>query len=256
MRQEYKNSQTCSKKKQKSSSSLNDHRIRLLEEEGFIWDPHEDQWNQRFQELKEYKESHGAGTTSTLPPRNMEEYKELATWVDNQRHHYAKRVKGEHSFMTDKRMAMLDDIGFIWDPLEEAWNIRFEELKGYICNHGHCLVSQKNHHSNKKLGMWVNEQRKEYRKLQLSPERRGKLESVGFVWNVFEYNWNKKCDELKHFVTVNGHCNIPTKNGDNKSLRTWVGKQKREYQKFINGEKSILDETRVERLREAGLTLS
>ncbi len=104
--------------------------------------------------------------------------------------------------------------------------------------------------------MWVNEQRKEYRKLQLSPERRGKLESVGFVWNVFEYNWNKKCDDLKQFVMVNGHCNIPAKNGKNKSLRTWVGEQKREYQKFINGEKSILDDTRVERLREAGLTLS
>eukprot|EP00553_Chaetoceros_curvisetus_P015925 CAMPEP_0204652390 /NCGR_PEP_ID=MMETSP0718-20130828/14523_1 /ASSEMBLY_ACC=CAM_ASM_000674 /TAXON_ID=230516 /ORGANISM="Chaetoceros curvisetus" /LENGTH=80 /DNA_ID=CAMNT_0051676343 /DNA_START=630 /DNA_END=872 /DNA_ORIENTATION=- len=70
----------------------------------------------------------------------MEEYKELVRCFFAQREQYAKRAKGEYSSMTDERITILEDIGFIWGRNEESWNIEFEELKEYIHDHGDCFV--------------------------------------------------------------------------------------------------------------------
>ncbi len=162
--------------------------------------------------------------------------------------------------MLDKdRIQVLEEEGFIWNTKEDTWNLRFEELKEFKRYHGDCLVPTK--HSNKKLAKWVDKQRIQYKKLQLgehshlTPERKETLEKIGFVWNVNDHKWNVKCEELKNFITMNGHCNIPAK-GNNRALRSWVNRQRTEYNKFIEGEKSYLDDNRVELLRRAGFNFA
>eukprot|EP00816_Leptocylindrus_hargravesii_P013136 CAMPEP_0196808644 /NCGR_PEP_ID=MMETSP1362-20130617/8633_1 /TAXON_ID=163516 /ORGANISM="Leptocylindrus danicus, Strain CCMP1856" /LENGTH=149 /DNA_ID=CAMNT_0042183057 /DNA_START=330 /DNA_END=777 /DNA_ORIENTATION=+ len=68
----------------------------------------------------------------------------------------------------------------------QLWFARFQELKSYKAEHGHCNVPVQ---SKRKLGNWVNSQRKQYRLLQegkqssMNDERVGNLKSIGFEWS-------------------------------------------------------------------------
>ncbi len=81
----------------------------------------------RSQELVEYKKEHG----DTIVPRSYHNNAQLATWVSTQRKEYNRKLKGEASLMTDERIEELNKIGFVWDPLDDAWNERFQQLVEY-----------------------------------------------------------------------------------------------------------------------------
>jgi hypothetical protein len=59
------------------------------------------------------------------------------------------------------------------------------ELLQYKGNHGDCLVP----HDHPFLGPWVKTQRS--KQIELSKDRIDKLDSIDFVWNVREHNWNE-----------------------------------------------------------------
>jgi hypothetical protein len=173
---------------------------------------------------------------------------------------YALKVAGKTSSMSDKRIEALESIGFIFNLHDDVWNKRFNELKEYKSIYGDCLVP-KLFPSNPALAKWVDQQRTQYKHLQdgqhsyLTQERMEQLEEIGFVWNVHKHKWNIKLDELRAFYEINGHTNVPTK-GNNKPLVSWIKRQRREYAKYINGDKSQMDEERIQLLRRAGLDLS
>ena len=96
---------------------LDDDKIKRLDEFGFSWDPQEEFWEQRFQELAAYKEKHG----DCLVRGNWKN-KQLATWVVTQ------RTKGDK--LDDDKIKRLDELGFSWDPIGEFWEQRFQELVG------------------------------------------------------------------------------------------------------------------------------
>ena len=54
---------------------------------------------------------------------------------------------------------------------------RFDELETYHAEHGHIQVSER---EDQKLAKWVRKQREQHRLGKLRPERREKLESLGF----------------------------------------------------------------------------
>lgn len=65
--------------------------------------------------------------------------------------------------LTQDRIDLLNGLNFTWtirsrDNLGESWNQRFEELKHYKDDHGHCLVPSR-HPPNPELGIWVGTQR-------------------------------------------------------------------------------------------------
>lgn len=55
--------------------------------------------------------------------------------------------------MTKRRFQLLDEIDFVWDVYNAAWNSKFVELKEYKELHGDCLVNT-GHNANA-LGRWV-----------------------------------------------------------------------------------------------------
>lgn len=56
---------------------------------------------------------------------------------------------------------------------------------------------------------WLNSEGTE----RLTEERMKVLTSIGFVWDVVQADndarWKKRYEELLHYKTVNGHCNVP-----------------------------------------------
>jgi hypothetical protein len=233
---------------------LSDDRIELLQNEGFVFDVHNEIWQDRYNELVEYTNRHGDCNVPHTPNTH-----ELWTWVFVQRRMYSIRMSGKKSSMTDQRIAQLEKLGFVWNLNDHSWIVRFEELKTYRDNHGDCLVP-KRFEPNPALAKWVEMQRSQYKNLQmgersfLTPERIKLLEDIGFVWNVHDLKWMLKYKELLEFFMVNGHCNVPVKH--NKPLVNWIGRQRKEYHNFLNNEKSQLNEKRILLLQNAGLLLN
>ena len=122
-----------------NKGNLSKERIDALVDIGFVWDAREAAWRLRFEELKAYKQGNGH---CNVPRREGK----LGEWVVSQHKIYNK------GNLSKERIDVLVDIGFVWDPLEFAWRLRFEELKAYKQENGHCNVPQR---SEGKLGKWV-----------------------------------------------------------------------------------------------------
>jgi hypothetical protein len=141
---------------------------------GFDWEPIATRWNEMFQKLVRFKEEHG----HTLVPQGQPQFKELSTWVRNQR-----RAMVQNQPIMGERAQRLDEIGFVWRIVEkDAWELMFVTLMEYKQTHGHCNVPQKGGEC-KKLGKWVNTMRWHFKQGKLSVDRIRRLDMLGFVWN-------------------------------------------------------------------------
>eukprot|EP00551_Chaetoceros_affinis_P008323 CAMPEP_0203669104 /NCGR_PEP_ID=MMETSP0090-20130426/5561_1 /ASSEMBLY_ACC=CAM_ASM_001088 /TAXON_ID=426623 /ORGANISM="Chaetoceros affinis, Strain CCMP159" /LENGTH=377 /DNA_ID=CAMNT_0050533705 /DNA_START=83 /DNA_END=1213 /DNA_ORIENTATION=- len=90
---------------------LTDTRERKLNEIGFTWSlRNRPGWDERFEQLADFKESHG----HCVVPQAYAQNRALGKWVSKQREQYKLLLCGKTSFMTKERIAQLNDIGFSW----------------------------------------------------------------------------------------------------------------------------------------------
>jgi hypothetical protein len=92
-------------------STMSDERIRALDEVGFVWDSHSAVWEERLNELLEYKRANGHCNV----PSRYAENRQLAVWVKRQRRQYKFYCDDKPSSITNARIAALEAIGFEWD---------------------------------------------------------------------------------------------------------------------------------------------
>eukprot|EP00550_Attheya_septentrionalis_P006986 CAMPEP_0198280140 /NCGR_PEP_ID=MMETSP1449-20131203/289_1 /TAXON_ID=420275 /ORGANISM="Attheya septentrionalis, Strain CCMP2084" /LENGTH=459 /DNA_ID=CAMNT_0043975423 /DNA_START=100 /DNA_END=1475 /DNA_ORIENTATION=- len=146
--------------------------------------------------LKAYKELYG----HCLVPNRCEFNKKLGIWVSTQRKDM-KKLK-----MQPEREELLRLIGFSWetvDPRHVAFSERIQLLTKFKEENGHCKVPTKCEGTYKKLGVWVDRQRQQYKHLKATEEAGIKadpgertrstsitaeeircLEDLGFEWEV------------------------------------------------------------------------
>eukprot|EP00339_Tiarina_fusa_P008798 CAMPEP_0117025770 /NCGR_PEP_ID=MMETSP0472-20121206/19007_1 /TAXON_ID=693140 ORGANISM="Tiarina fusus, Strain LIS" /NCGR_SAMPLE_ID=MMETSP0472 /ASSEMBLY_ACC=CAM_ASM_000603 /LENGTH=877 /DNA_ID=CAMNT_0004732585 /DNA_START=316 /DNA_END=2949 /DNA_ORIENTATION=- len=109
--------------KQRRSAPLTSERIGLLNELGFTWtirsrDSLGESWNQRLEDLKEFKAQHGHCLVPSRYPSNPE----LGIWVGTQRTQYRLYMKSKETgtppsgstAMNDERIRELEELGFVW----------------------------------------------------------------------------------------------------------------------------------------------
>lgn len=92
------------------------------------------------------------------------------------------------------RKAKLDELGFVWRKQTQRvqWIDRFEQLKQYKAENGHCNVPKNDF--NRELGTWCQANRNNYidkkkgKKSPMTEERISLLESVGFQWVLKKHN--------------------------------------------------------------------
>jgi len=140
-------------------------------------------WDERFQQLVEYKDQNG----HCRVPQNYKANPELGSWVSMQRVAYRKQSGRK---ITEEQINRLEEIGFVWvlrvlqkQEHSVGWDERFKQLKEYKEQNGHCRVPQK-YKANTQLGNWVNNQRRAYKKGKISSEQKDLLEGIGFVWEL------------------------------------------------------------------------
>ena len=120
---------------------------------------------------------------------------------------------------------------------EERWKKRLKELKAYKKKHGDCIVPRR-YEQNRKLGEWVNTQRREYNKwlkglnAYTTQERIDQLNEIDFVWEVdsrFQRDdtvWKQRLNELRIYKKRHGNCLVPARYEPNPKLGIWVTNQR------------------------------
>lgn len=111
-------------------------------------------WNQRFQELSEYKNENGDCNVPYLWPNN----RPLSEWVKRQRHQFKLKMEGRHSALTEKRQAMLSGIGFVWNSRASLWDARYQDLLDYFQEFDNVRVTKKTA-KHRALSVWLKRQR-------------------------------------------------------------------------------------------------
>ncbi|MBE2283810.1 MAG: helicase associated domain-containing protein [Prosthecobacter sp.] len=217
-----------------SKNKLLPERQRRLEEIGFAWKSDKlhfvGGWGTRFSELVAFKEKHGH---LRITKKNQLSAG-LMHWRDNQ------RIRFRSGVMPPEQKARLDALGFEWENPERLspsmeehnvalWESMFTKLLAFREAHGHCQVPQSKK-SDALLGKWVQRQRYHHRKNTLLPERRQRLEEIGFVWQSdklhFADGWEGRFAELVAFQQKHSHLRVTKTNELSPGLSHWRDNQR------------------------------
>eukprot|EP00550_Attheya_septentrionalis_P008417 CAMPEP_0198282538 /NCGR_PEP_ID=MMETSP1449-20131203/2325_1 /TAXON_ID=420275 /ORGANISM="Attheya septentrionalis, Strain CCMP2084" /LENGTH=327 /DNA_ID=CAMNT_0043978813 /DNA_START=503 /DNA_END=1482 /DNA_ORIENTATION=- len=87
----------------------------------FICRPTGPPWDQRFQELVDFKKIYGHTNVPTSSGQ-------LGSWVNNQQHQYHRYKEGKQSPLTNDKREKLESIGFVFLCLGPPWDDSFQEL--------------------------------------------------------------------------------------------------------------------------------
>jgi hypothetical protein len=145
-------------------------------------------WIENYKELHEFHKEFGH---CLVRPSNWPKNVKLAQWVKRQRHQYKCRSEGKQSNLTDDRMEALENLGFVWSVRENTREERFNELRMYKEQYGHCNVP-KNCSKHPQLATWVTYQRRHLKlfmggkRSSMTKNRFMKLTKLEFQWNPLE----------------------------------------------------------------------
>jgi superfamily II DNA or RNA helicase len=143
----------------------------------------------------------------------------LGSWV------CVRRSDRNAGALDEQQIAELDALGFVWAPLDDAWQKGVAVLKAYKAEHGDCLVPKDLiTHDGFKLGQWVLSRRQDYKADRLTEERIAELDALGFVWDAKYAAWQSGVAALKAYKAEHGDCLVPAifVTSDNFKLGQWV----------------------------------
>jgi len=150
---------------------LSSERIAALESiEGWYWEIDLDKlWEENRQKVIAYKKKEGE-----FPPQKQGP---LGIWCSTQRKNYKKGK------LSSERIAALESIeGWYWEiDMDEFWEENLQQVIAYKKKEGEFPPQKQG-----SLGTWCNQQRQNYKKGKLSPERIAALESIeGWYWSKY-----------------------------------------------------------------------
>jgi ribosomal protein L7Ae-like RNA K-turn-binding protein len=220
----------------KRKEQLDPNRTQRLEDIGFEWGMLSATWNETHALLQQFKKREGH---CNVPQSHIEDEANLGTWVSTQRQ--LKRIEQ----LDPNRQKQLEEIGFEW-VASATWDEMHALLQQFKKREGHCKVPQSHIEDKANIGTWVRDQRQLKTKEKLDPDRKRRLEKIGFEW-VISATWDEMHALLQQFKKREGHCNVPQSHTeDEANLGTWVNNQRNLKTK------EKLDPDRQKRLEEIG----
>jgi superfamily II DNA or RNA helicase len=159
-------------RQERKHGTLAQESVARLDALGVVWERLDDFWEHRFRDLTTFKMQHGHCNVPVEYPQNPA----LGTWLNNQR-----RLQRSLQLSPD-RVNRLEEVGVLWEPQGAVWEKRFQELRAFKKDRGHCDVPQ-SYSENRSLGTWLSNQRQFRRRGTLSQDRIDQLEALGVVWN-------------------------------------------------------------------------
>jgi hypothetical protein len=197
---------------------LDEDKQRRLEELGFVWNVPHTAWEAHFVLLDEYVKKTGS---ALVPQDEMWKGFALGRWVHKQR-------QARHT-LSASRIECLESVpDWTWDVDAAIWDDFFALLMRFAKREGHARVPSDHIEARKKLGKWVENMRS--RKHLLEPEQVTLLNSVGFVWNVKEAQWEDCLEALRSYARLHGNLRVPDDLFvDGVRLSSWIKTQRHQY---------------------------
>jgi len=239
-------------------SRLNDQRIRMMEEIGFVFEvpaartgprpkysehvarppkpipeyidivrSKATRWNEKYEQLQKFKEKHG----HCIVPTKYKTNPQLGCWVSTQRVHYKRMQVGRLNSLSQEKIDRLNALDFVWDATEHAAKLTI------------CPDSDAN----------VGESSEENVKEKMKGSKSKPSARAGKRLN--EVAWMAMYDKLVAYKDAFGTCLVPCKFEDS-SLVNWVGVQRRNYKARQRKEDTVaakrMSPERIELLEKVG----
>jgi hypothetical protein len=197
-----------------------------------------DAWEQRTEELLEFRKKHG----HCRVPFTHQTNPELARWGFNLRQNYRLREERQLVILSQERVDELTRHGFEWNTRRLKWSDRLGKLSAFADQNGHVCVTKLNL-ENPRLGRWVSNQCTQYRYYKeckiskLNEEQVTQLEAVGLQWDEDEGHgpsvekWEERLKELKHYQEENNTTGV----SKGSPLSNWYRYQCSQYQLYKKG---------------------
>ena len=169
------------------NNKISEDRFKRLTDVGMNWNP--DNWESRFNLVKQYYEEHG---NINISQKEVIQGIWLGKWIVSQ-----KKAMQEGK-LTSEQIEMLKTL-----PMEEVgrkdnrWWSMYEEAKKYYLKFGNLNVPMDYiTSSGKKLSDWIIRQRRNYKLGKMPLEHKEKLDDIGFVWDI-KGKLSEGCDYKK-----------------------------------------------------------
>ncbi len=218
----------------------------------------ESTWMAKYNQLKQFQQTHNHCSVKPSTDKN------LWRWIDSQRTAFRRLQKGQKSSLTRERIELLEEIGFLWDPIDAKFNDRIQELKMFQEKHGHCDVAQS---MNLSLYSWMKSQRDQYEKFikgeksSLTKERVDLLLEVTGAQNLNldtvpkkrtkkkKTPWIDNFRLLEEYANEHGNTLVPQKHP---KLGMFVKAQRDSYRQMKMGKKTGMTQGRIDLLNSIG----
>jgi len=200
----------------------NDRILRLEKIEGWIWDPQEVYWQEKYQELRSFTKRNGHACPLQSEPS-------IGVWTSTQRKNYSKKC------LSEEKIRLLEKLdGWVWDTKESYWLQQYQALVEYTHTHGAACPPT----LMEGVGKWASTQRGNYARGTLSQEKIQLLERLeGWKWDRNEGVWQERYEELTRYQLENHDANPPRDTGIGK----WVSNQRTNYRTGkLDSEKTLM----------------
>ena len=194
-------------------------------------------WDESYGRLKAYKQQEGH---CRVPHRycDPDSGYRLGQWVSLQRSAQEK--------LSIERYQRLYALGFAWGvPRVSSWEDGFRSLEIFRQREGHCRVPSGycDPVSGFRLRQWVKVQRGN--KDTMSPDRRARLDALGFAWDALAAQWEEGFRSLECFRQREGHCRVPYSHREQGfRLGPWVHQQRTDKDRMSPNRRQRLDALR------------
>lgn len=189
----------------------------------------ESPWNYYYGLAKDYYNAYGDLDVSST--YRTDDGVNLYVWLNKMRR--SKRGEINNFHITDEQIALLDEIGMIWESkYDYVWNQRYEEAKRYYEKYGNLNVANSYiTESGTKLGLWLEKQRhnKKTSNKRLDSNKILKLNEIGMVWDPQADTEEKYLDAAKEYYSQHGvlDCVGTYVTPDGVNLGGWLNRQQK-----------------------------
>lgn len=157
------------------NNKISEDRIKRLTNVGMNWNP--DNWESRFNLVKQYYEEHG---NINISQKEVIQGVWLGKWIVSQKKAMDSGKLTEHQVQMLKTLPM-EEVG----RKDNLWWSMYEEAKKYYEEFGNLNIPVNYLTSNgKKLSDWIIRQRRNYKLGKMPSEHKEKLDDIGFIWDL------------------------------------------------------------------------
>ncbi|WP_197370480.1 helicase associated domain-containing protein, partial [Streptomyces clavuligerus] len=147
--------------------------------------------------------------------------------------------------LSQARRARLDELGMVWDVLDENFSRCLEAAAAYRAEHGHLRVPRGYTVPGPggfALGAWIANVRS--RRDRLSAGQREALDALGMVWAVFAQDWEQGVEAARAYRQREGHLRVPPghteadgRGSEGFALGLWLAR-KRDQRKHLTADRT------------------